>query len=127
MKFKYDTSTDEGKAQVMLEFARTKMTVLQTKRGSTAWIAAYNPSWDWLCCDYNYPLEPKLVPWTLSTVPKVGVLLESNGVIQVPQAFTRIGIKLHSNNHVYSYNNLSEYTHSLDGGVTWQPCGTTEQ
>ena len=69
--------------------------------------------------------EPVLQPWTLETVPKRRMLVRSVGDKRMATA-TSIGPEcVGSDIGLTSYDLLArDYTHSLDDGVSWHPCGT---
>jgi hypothetical protein len=68
----------------------------------------------------------KLVPWTFDTAPKGLVLVRPNAnqrIIHVAQRWSeRRGVGFQGGNVDFE-GMLQFWTHSLDGGKTWSPCG----
>ena len=134
MKMKYDTSTDLGKVEVMQEFLRTKIPPLCKGIHDNRYCPLLTPPfWQWNDLDYNYPAEPeppKLVPWTFETCPKGVVLLQHNGTSGFDLVATWLPdglVKASGYSKLKWSELLNYYTHSLDNGRTWLPCGTEEK
>lgn len=139
MKMRFDTSAEEGKAAVMLQYTKDKrgLCVLPLKsEGIVAWSLWHlsktcAPKWNWEENDYNYRSEPKLVPWTLETVPnKVpgGLWVRRKSTVNehLVAGVYEHGISV--NGRAASWRVLSDdYESTVDGGRTWLPCGTLEE
>ncbi len=130
MKMKFATSTLEGKIAVMERYRQGFDRILFTDIFSGCGEYKEHPTspvWNWKDFDYNYPAEPKLVPWTFETFPRdINIFIRDNkrGMAR-PCYFNQEYVWFVTGK--FTYQHLADHCeHSLDNGKTWQPCGTYE-
>lgn len=130
-----DTTTTEGKIEVMQAFAAGKR--VQFEDRDSQWQNLSIPGWDWQSWNYRiHPDDlnpPKLRPWRPEEVP-VGALIRSGRLPNGRAIITYVD----GNQIVDSTPNgigrnqystglaLRKFEHSIDGGKTWLPCGVRE-
>ena len=90
-------------------------------KGSRVWTSTNNPLWNWEHYDYRIKPTTTLRPWTADEVP-LGAWMRNKSV----QHDRWIIVHLQ-----YSSRNreewLDKYEHSIDGGLTWKPCGVVKE
>ena len=84
------------------------------------WSLAHAPRWDW--DDHDYRIKPTSVlrPWTADEVPL-------GAWIRYKRALHDRSILAWTSTQRDRDIWLSEREHSIDGGVTWKPCGVVEE
>lgn len=77
---------------------------------------------------YYLPKKKELKPWTFETAPKGCVLIRKIGICRPVAIVIWWGSHgLRTRGDDYNYSSIVDVCeHSLDGGATWNPCGTYE-
>lgn len=87
------------------------------------------PCWDWSRFTYRRKPEPKLREFTDKTVPRDAWFRFNGGGLERRAVTIRPdGVILGCCTSVTTFAALlKEWSHSLDNGKTWHPCGVLEQ
>ena len=88
--------------------------------GECCWASNDSPSWNWSGCIYRIKPAAKLRPWTADEVPL-------GAWIRYKRALHDRSILAWTSNQADRDMWLDEREHSIDGGVTWKPCGVVEE
>ena len=84
------------------------------------WCDTDEPCWDFDNCDYRIKPTATLRPWTADEVP-LGAWGKNP---KYPKTRWLIDRTSSEENRIDWCKN---YEHSIDGGVTWKPCGVVEE
>ncbi len=112
--------------EVMFAAANGKKIQVSPKDG-VAWVDCRSePAWDWSTCTYRIKPTKTLRPWKPEEVP-LGAQTRA-----IRDRVTRLlivgesigGVWLAGEHAPYPFDGMLERReHSIDGGVTWKPCG----
>ena len=89
-------------------------------RGLEGWDTTSNPSWNWVNCTFRIKPTATLRPWTADEVPLGAVMRHKTDV----SYRSLIGS---TSTEAARSEWLKDREHSIDGGVTWKPCGVVEE
>ena len=106
-------------AAVMLAWADGKE-VEYALRGHSNWEPNESPCWSWAGCDYR--IKPTLRPWAADEVP-LGAWMR----VKDSNCGHRRVLICGTYDELTRSTWLSTSEHSIDGGVTWKPCGVVEE
>ena len=84
------------------------------------WITTDQPAWNFISYTYRIKPTPVLRPWTADEVP-LGAWIRFKKVIDDRSILAWTSTQ--RDRDIW----LSEREHSIDGGVTWKPCGVVEE
>ena len=113
-------------AEVMLAAAEGKQIQVAGKE-SNLWVdCIYSPAWDWAENTYRIKPAKALRPWKPEEVP-LGAQTrpKNNNVSRLSIVGVHSGgVLLGQDNGAYPFDSmLKRREHSIDGGITWKPCG----
>ena len=89
-------------------------------RGLEGWDTTNNPSWNWMDCTFRIKPTPVLRPWTADEVP-LGAWMRFKLIPSERYLITQSTLSLPLQQW------FQDREHSIDGGVTWKPCGVVEE
>ena len=84
------------------------------------WCDTDEPCWDFDNCDYRIKPTAKLRPWTADEVP-LGAWMRFKKVIDDRSVLAWTSTQ--RDRDIW----LDEREHSIDGGLTWKPCGVVKE
>jgi len=84
------------------------------------WITTDQPAWNFISYTYRIKPTPVLRPWTADEVPLGAWVLEKANR-------ERRWLITDVHDQEFRSDLLKLYEHSIDGGVTWKPCGVVEE
>lgn len=117
-------------AAIMQAYADGK--TIQGLFASGEWIDLDSPSFKYAFSTYRIKQEPKLRPWKPEEVPVGAVVKCGNNRWLITACWNNNPFLNGSCEHTYEKSPTlktlagAEYTHSLDHGKTWLPCGVLE-
>ena len=108
-------------ANVMIAYANGKKIGTRPRRSTEPLLGIlYVPTWNWEQKDYCVIPDPTYRPWTADEVP-LGAWMRFK---RNPQDRVLLGwVSVQSDRDLW----MDEREHSIDGGVTWKPCGVVEE
>ena len=93
---------------------------VEYKRHDEFWMLTTLPLWNWNSIEYRIKPTPVLRPWTADEVP-LGAWIRCK---KTPHDRHLLGwVSDQTDRELW----LDEREHSIDGGVTWKPCGVVEE
>jgi hypothetical protein len=84
------------------------------------WCDTDEPCWDFDNCDYRIKPTAKLRPWSADEVP-LGAWMRFKKVIDDRSVLAWTSTQ--RDRDIW----LDEREHSIDGGLTWKPCGVVKE
>ena len=93
---------------------------VEYERPDGIWTIINNPCWNWNSQEYRIKPTATLRPWTADEVPLGAVMRHKTDVSY------RSLIGSTSTESARS-EWLKDREHSIDGGLTWKPCGVVEE
>jgi hypothetical protein len=93
---------------------------VEYKRPDGIWTIINNPCWNWNTQDYRIKPAATIRPWTADEVP-LGMQARN---AKYPKTRWLIDRTSSEENRIDWCKN---YEHSIDGGLTWKPCGVVKE
>ena len=93
---------------------------VEFKWGSMYWNSTDKPEWNWSAYDYRIKPTATIRPWTADEVP-LGAWMRFKLIPSERYLITQSTLSLPLQQW------FQDREHSIDGGVTWKPCGVVEE
>lgn len=117
--------TNKEKIKVMQAFEDGEK-IEEKENYCNSWYEVLAPSWNWDDCDYRIKPKSKLRPWEPEEVP-VGAVYKSESLIRTVSYKDENTGELYLHDILVSPEDLlTKWSHSIDYGKTWLPCGVLE-